>query len=105
GSDVRVWENTSSGSLSFTDVTNGPLQTLYSSSPTKSNLFISSGDVPGIADLDDDGDLDIITFENGGTRIEFHENIANCGLDYRVKERCWGHFSESGLYREVDLNS
>lgn len=106
GSDIRVWENTSSGSeLSFKEITSKPLQTTYSASTNTNNLFVTSADIPGIADIDQDGDLDIVCFENGGIIMEYHENQANCGLDFRVEERCWGHFIESGLYREVNLNS
>ncbi len=106
GSDVRVWKNTSTSKLSFQDMTpNAPLQTIYSSSTSTNNLFITSADIPGIADIDQDGDMDIVTFENGGVIMEFHENRANCGLDFKVKERCWGHFIESGIYRSVALNS
>ncbi len=105
GGDVRVWQNTSSSELSFQNMTPIPLQTIYSSSTTTNNLFIPQSDVPGIADIDQDGDLDIVTFENGGVVMEFHENRASCGLDFKVKERCWGHFIESGIYRSVALNS
>lgn len=105
GSDVRVWKNTGSASNMFTPVTNGPLQTIYASSTNTNNLFITAADVPGIADIDNDGDLDIVTFENGGIIMEFHENRANCGLDFKVTERCWGHFTESGLFRSVSLGA
>ncbi len=105
GSDIQVWKNTSVSELSFDDITKGPLQTIYSSSTTTNNLFVTSADIPGIADIDMDGDLDIVTFENGGVIMEFHENRANCGLDFKVRERCWGHFIESGVYRSVSLNS
>lgn len=105
GSDIQVWKNTSSSTLSFVDVTNGPLQSYYSNASSNLNLYVPSGDIPGIADIDGDGDLDILTFENGANIMEYHENKGNCDLDFELEERCWGHFIESGFYREVSLNS
>lgn len=102
--DVRVWENTSTGTeFSFTPATTGPLQSEYSSGV--SNMFVNNADLPAITDVDGDGDIDILTFTNGGSVVEFHENTStSCGLKYRLKETCWGHFIEGGFYRSVTLD-
>ena len=39
------------------------------------NLFVSAVDLPAIRDIDGDGDLDILTFENGGNKVEFHQKL------------------------------
>ncbi len=44
--------------------------------PTESNIIIPATDMPAIVDIDDDGDLDIFTFDFAqGNWIEFYENI------------------------------
>lgn len=101
---LTVFENTSSnGSISFTPANNGNhIETRYASSGV-SKLYIPRSDLPDINDVDGDGDLDILTFGNGGVNIEFHENVANCGLDFVQTGNCWGLFEEGGLYRSVKL--
>src|SRR5690606_17402615 len=61
----------------------------------------SSVGVPGISDVDNDGDLDILTFMPNGTFIEWHKNMSkelygNCdSLVFEIGEMCWGKISES----------
>lgn len=103
---IKVYENTSSnGQISFSLANNGQdLQTNYMGSGN-SKLYISRADLPDINDVDGDGDLDILTFGNGGVRLEFHENTSNCGLNFVQTQNCWGRFIEDGFYRSVDLNA
>lgn len=106
GRFIRVFENTSSGGqISFIAANNGnDLDTRYGASGV-SKLYVPSSDLPDINDVDGDGDLDILTFGNGGVNVEFHENISssNCGLNFEVTGNCWGLFEEGGLYRQVQL--
>lgn len=65
------------------------------------NLKINGDDLPAIEDIDDDGDLDILTFGfTGGGEVQYHQNMSmeNYGdcraLEYvRVTSR-WGDFEE-----------
>jgi hypothetical protein len=70
------------------------------------NLFIARSDVPGIADLDGDGDLDILAFAAGNsTSLYWMKNTSvesGYGLDslhYVLADRCWSKIYESGLER------
>ena len=90
-----VYRNTSDASgLSFTLVDD---QVGSNYVPTVCpNLYISNVDMPGIAVMDGDGDLDILTFSIWGSNyLEFHKNLSmelygTCdSLAYEVRSRCW----------------
>ncbi|MBI2967509.1 MAG: VCBS repeat-containing protein [Bacteroidetes bacterium] len=105
-----VWKNTS-------DITNGLQFTLDTANMYflgfwrvasdfgygTYNLYVSLVDIPAISDMDNDGDLDILTFGVAGTMVEFHRNksmelFGNCdSLKYEFVSGCWGNFSENGL--------
>jgi hypothetical protein len=100
-SGFAVYRNTSQGTdLSFA-LTDNLVGSNYV--PTYSpNLFVSYTDLPGIEDIDGDGDLDILTFSiDGSTFLEYHKNFSmeeygTCdSLNYEVRTRCWGQFLES----------
>ena len=91
---MAIYENTSSNNLSFSLVTSLVL------SPAPINLYISPVDIPAIADIDYDGDLDILTFSILGGFVEYHKNMAmeltgNCDtVAFEFSESCWGLFYE-----------
>ena len=94
-----AYKNTSTGAdLSFVEV-----DTLVRSNyvPTNANLYVVQVDIPGIEDIDGDGDLDVITFSIFGSYEEFHKNMSMelygtaDSLEFEVHNRCWGFFSES----------
>ena len=95
---MAVYLNTSTTSLSFSIV-----DTLVRSNyggPVPLNIFISPVDIPAIADIDYDGDLDILTFSVLGGFVEYHKNLSmelygNCdSLTFEFSESCWGLFYE-----------
>ena len=65
------------------------------------NLFATDADYPAIADLDGDGDLDILTFGVMGNFIEKHINLSvECygtrdSLVFERVDLCWGRVAES----------
>lgn len=77
--------------------------------PNTINLFVSSTDIPAICDLDNDGDLDILTFGVNGSYLEYHRNLSvenGYGCDtlfYEMRNQCWGYFSESASTNAVTL--
>ena len=74
------------------------------------NLYVSGQDYPDINDVDGDGDLDVLTFENGGGTVDFYKNMSleeGVGKDsllFILQDNCWGKFYESGLTKKLDLS-
>jgi len=75
------------------------------------NLFVSADDLPGIADVDGDGDLDVLTFSQLGSYVQYYKNLSleNHGtcdsLDFVLRSGCWGRFSENASTNDVALNA
>ena len=94
---MAIYENTSTTNLSFSLVTS---LVLSDYGANNLNIYISPVDIPAIADIDYDGDLDILTFSILGGFIEYHRNMAmeltgNCDtVAFEFSESCWGLFYE-----------
>lgn len=97
---IKVYKNitTTAGDLRFTLFKS----LLYSNfqpqgNPSIGNLYASTIGVPGIVDIDGDGDLDILTFSPEGYLIEFHKNISTIcdSLIYERSTDCWGGIAEN----------
>jgi len=106
---ARVFLNTGSAStgVRFTKVVD-----LLNSDhdPIITSIFIPSTDVPGIADLDQDGDLDLLTFDVFGGCVNYHKNLSMetyghaDSLKFKLMDRNWGKFVEDGFTNAVSLN-
>lgn len=74
------------------------------------NLYVSAIDLPAIRDMDGDGDLDVLTFSNGGNQVEYHVNMSMerygvCdSIVYEVRSNCWGKFAENSNSAAIVLN-
>jgi len=94
---IAVLENNSTSTLSFNIITS---LLLSDYGTTNINLYVSSVDIPAISDIDNDGDLDILTFSILGGFVEYHRNMAieltgSCDtLAFRYEKSCWGNFFE-----------
>ncbi len=54
------------------------------------NIFVSASDIPAIADVDGDGDVDVLAFESAGHFITYYENVGD--LKFTTKTMNWGNF-------------
>lgn len=107
-----VYKNTSTvaNGIQFEMVTNY-LTSLYPNNPPVNiNIYSSAVDFPALADVDGDDDLDILTFTNLGTFVEYHKNMSkelfgHCdSLKFQLEDDCWGKFSENFANNSVQLN-
>lgn len=75
------------------------------------NILVTQVDYPAIVDIDQDGDLDILTFWGLGSFVELHtnESVEQYGhadsLIYRKTSNCWGRFAESEESSQIYLDT
>ncbi len=110
---ISVWKNISTlaTGLQFQLVAN-PIKSNVTPNSTNSlqTLWVTNVDIPAIRDVDNDGDLDVLTYEGSGVHVEFHrnmskENFGTCdSLKFRLQTSCWGDFAENTLNANLTLN-
>lgn len=97
----------SNGRLSFEYVSS--LQ--YTLPSGRSNIFVSSIDIPAMADVNGDGDMDVLTFSSVGYYIDYFENMSveNGGCSdstlFELVTECWGSIKETGITESVILDT
>lgn len=107
---LAVYKNTGNSSIGlqwtlFKDI----VYTDYLGS--QANLFVSSADLPALVDVDNDSDLDVLTFHIGGERVEYFQNQSfdlyghNDSLTFVLMNECWGQFREDINNNNVFLNN
>ncbi len=98
---IKVYKNISESStgLKFQLITN--MINYIAPNGMGINIFVSSVDYPAISDIDNDGDLDILTFHILGTFVVYYKNMSmeiygdRNHLEFKEKDKCWGKFAES----------
>lgn len=104
---LAVYRNVSDTVLKFQLKTNLLLSYYYNN---YINIYCTDVDFPGVYDIDGDGDLDILTFFGLGSFIEYHQNMSMekygvpDSLDFKMVDKCWGHFMESEISNLLTLN-
>ncbi|WP_420385527.1 T9SS type A sorting domain-containing protein [Roseivirga sp.] len=63
-----------------------------------SNIQVAPTDIPGIADVNGDGAIDILTYRFGSSgSVDYYQNNGNCGnLTFTRITRQWGNFFDCG---------
>jgi hypothetical protein len=63
-------------------------------------VYATAFDIPAIVDVDDDGDIDILSFDSGGGQVFYHknlnieENLEKDSVKFHLQDACWGRFIE-----------
>ena len=103
GDSVVIYRNTTTGLPSFVRHASLFAFDLLSNNPTFANQKINqvSGCLPGIEDLDNDGDIDVVTNLNsvGSGMILFCNNTADSSKDlndisFEIPDKCYGGIDE-----------
>lgn len=106
---IKVYKNISDVSLKFELVVNPYLTSFQGGGYT--NILVTYADYPGIYDIDNDGDLDILTFSPLGSFVDMHTNLSietyghADSLIFERTTKCWGHFAENDESNELYLDT
>ncbi len=101
----RVFTNRALDTIQLFSLYTNYLNSQIYGGPT--GVYAIGVDYPAIADMDGDGDLDIINFGVWGTIIDYHENVStNCDtLKFLQLEACWGNFFENQQNNSLVFNA
>lgn len=75
------------------------------------NVYCEITDIPGLCDIDHDGDMDILAYGNNSNSITYYKNMSmeffgNAdSLDFRDSSYCWGRFQEDQTYFKLYLDA
>lgn len=106
---IVVYKNTSVDQLEFT-LEVYPYLTSFQGGGYV-NILVTEVDYPGISDIDNDGDLDILTFWGLGSFVEMHKNLSvekygiSDSLDFEKTSNCWGYFAENDESNDLYLDT
>jgi hypothetical protein len=101
-SGIEVWRNdyTVQDGLHFTRVSIELMEDW--SGPQPINIYATSIYLPAFSDIDNDGDMDIIGFNNPANgKFAYHKNLSmenhgDCNsLEFVFDDQCWGNFTLS----------
>jgi len=106
---IIVYKNISQSHLEFTLEVDSFLTSFQGGGEV--NILTTNVDYPAIADVDYDGDLDILTFWGLGSFVEYHQNqsMEKYGvpdsLEFIEITQCWGHFAENDESNVIYLDT
>ena len=96
---IMVYRNVSDAVLKFKKAVDNYLVSYQFGGYT--NIWVTYADYPVFSDIDNDGDIDILTFGVLGSWLGYHKNLSmekygHCdSLDYILEDYSWGCFAES----------
>lgn len=86
----------------------------YQSGPFSINIWTASTDIPLFADVNGDGDMDVLSYGVFGTTIGYYENqhmehpgdirFAADSFRYEEVTQCWGNAAQNSLNNSMELN-
>ncbi|MBI1183630.1 T9SS type A sorting domain-containing protein [bacterium] len=104
---IMVYKNISSGKdLKFKEYSE-ELKYLDTDYNFYTNVAVMPSDIPIITDMDNDGDIDVMSFEPGGGNVTFYQNHSKDkynhldSFNYYVATYCWGRFQEAATSNDI----
>lgn len=103
GGGIDIYKNISTTILQFQLVATQVRSMFNPPSTSTTNLYVSSVDIPGLSDIDNDGDMDVVTFAITGSYMEYHKNMSMelygvvDSLKFQMGNRCWGYAAEAPM--------
>lgn len=109
--EIIIYKNVSTGNqIDFELVTENLKGYFPSQADTAEQIiYVNRTDIPGLDDIDGDGDMDIAIFARG-SNIYYYKNYAvekGYSLDSLVlfeEDRCWGSFTENARTNDLNLH-
>jgi len=114
---VRVWKGSYiNDELKYSSlpINSGYFLTFNSDDGDILPIFISQYDLPSIEDIDGDGDIDILSFDKSGARVNYYRNMSieesldPSSFKFVLEDDCWGKFQEGNvsdsIYLSEDMN-
>lgn len=106
---IKVFRNISDSEIEFEQVTFPYLKSKQGTSFT--NILVTTVDYPALTDVDDDGDMDVLSFWGLGAFVEWHKNLSEekygipDSLIFEKVTGCWGHFAEGIENNKITLDT
>lgn len=100
-SGIKVYKNIGNAieGLQWMIVADPIISTSITNQP--STIYASHSTIPALVDVDNDGDMDILTFSSSRKIVEWHKNVGieDFGnpdtLVFQLEQPCWGDFEET----------
>lgn len=109
---IRVFKGSIVNGLLHFDLVSTQLK--YTNTPGYSPIFVNSLDIPVIADVNGDGDLDVLAYNQFGSTISYYENqtaehigdihYSRDSLQYELITTCWGNVEQDASSNSITLN-
>lgn len=113
GSNITLYENVSTNNelrFALKSKLRSAYQRYQYGDTITNNINAGQLNKPCIYDVDHDGDMDMLFFDQNGSKMEYHKNLSiektgNCGIGFERRSKCWGDFTESGFDGHIYLDS
>jgi hypothetical protein len=108
---IALYKNVSTPASGLVFQMVSPMLNYMASASFPINIFVTEVDFPAIADIDFDGDIDILAFHILGSFVIYYKNMSmelygdKDHLDFKEADRCWGKFAESEEINSIYLNT
>ena len=110
-----IFTSTSNAIALFTNISSENLEFEFTKILTTdsgfgpTNLYVDGVDLPAIVDIDNDCDIDVLSFNYDGTYVELHQNKSMelygvcSAIDLYKTDNCWGNFKENFTDNDLTL--